>query len=94
MQDAGLTLHSKLYTLHSQLNSMEKEFIIKAYGKAELAQIYSPELSPDGAKKRLKRYITLTPGLLAALQSTGYSPTQQMLTPRQVEIIVNAIGEP
>ena len=73
---------------------MEKEFIIKAYGKAELAQIYSPELSPDGAKKRLKRYITLTPGLLAALQSTGYSPTQQMLTPRQVEIIVNAIGEP
>ena len=73
---------------------MEKEFIIKAYGKAELAMLYSPDISEDAAVKRLSRYIRNTPHLLEKLLSTGYSSKNHTFTPRQVEIIVNAIGEP
>lgn len=69
-------------------------FIIKQYGRIELAQLYSPDIAPLSAWKRLKQWIIIHPTLMQELTSSGYNPKQRMFTPLQVRMIVNAIGEP
>ena len=40
------------------------EFKIRAYGRMELAQLYSPELTDIAAYRKMKKWISLCPGLL------------------------------
>ncbi|MBQ4392979.1 MAG: DUF4248 domain-containing protein [Prevotella sp.] len=46
------------------------------------------------AWKRLRMWIEHFPGLTDQLRKAGYDGRQRSLTPQQVQLIVNAIGEP
>lgn len=68
-------------------------FIIRAYGLQELALLYFPRSTPKSASAQLKRWIC-HPSLLSKLTAAGYYNGQKILTPRQVEIVVEHVGEP
>lgn len=70
-----------------------RNFVIRAYGLQELAQHYFPGNTPASASAQLKKWIKIDK-LHAKLTDTGYHSGQKLLTPRQVEIIVNHLGEP
>ena len=69
-------------------------FQIREYGRAELAQAYSPNIAPMSAWKRLKTWIGRFPGLEERLRQVGYDGNQRNFTPQQVQAIVDALGEP
>lgn len=69
-------------------------FKVHAYGRTELAQLYCPTVAPETAWRKLRAMIRLTPGLYDRLSATGYTPHIRSFTPKQVSIIVDAIGEP
>ena len=73
---------------------MINEFKIREYGRTELAQLYSPDITPASAWKKLKIWIGLYPGLNQQLSLLGYHQRQRIFTPSQVRAIVDAIGEP
>ena len=70
------------------------EFKIRAYGRMELAQLYSPDLTGIAAYRKMKKWIALYPGLEQQLYNLGYQPTHRSFTPLEVRAIVDAIGEP
>ena len=67
---------------------------IVTMSKRELAQLYAPELTPHAAVNRLMNWIQHHPALTSALQQTGYRKTARIFSPRQVELIVEHLGEP
>ena len=67
---------------------------LRAYGKAELAHLYSPGASRASALRLLNKYIHTADGLLDALQRTGYTRGSRHFTRYQVRLIFEAIGEP
>ena len=67
----------------------EEKFVIKAYGKTELAMIYAPELTESGARARMRKWLAVNPRLRKLLKMKG-----RTYTPRQVQRIVNELGEP
>lgn len=69
-------------------------FTIRAYGRTELAQLYCPTVTAETAWRKLRHMIRLSPGLTDRLRSTGYTPRVRSFTPRQVSLIIEAIGEP
>ena len=70
-------------------------FVVRQYGRTELAQAYSPNITPESAWKKLKAWIENYPGLTGRLAAAGYNPCgQRIFTPAQVRMIVEAIGEP
>ena len=69
-------------------------FKIKQYGRTELAQLYCPEIAPESAWKKFRRWMELHPTLMTELGTMGYSHRQRTFTPLQVEGIVTALGEP
>ena len=69
-------------------------FIIRAYGRTELGQLYSPDVSADTAWRRLRQWIHRFPGLCEKLQMAGYTPRQRTFTPAQTMLIIEALGEP
>ncbi len=73
---------------------MEETFKIRAYGYSELAQLYFPNVTKKSASVQLRRWILQNKKLESELSETGFKPGQRLLTPRQVEIIVNTIGIP
>ncbi|MBR5351627.1 MAG: DUF4248 domain-containing protein [Prevotella sp.] len=70
------------------------EFVIRAYGRSELALLYSPDISAMAAYKRLCRWIAHYPGLQEQLERVGHSSHSRQYTPMQVKLIVEALGEP
>jgi len=71
-----------------------KEFHIRAYGRTELAQVYSPDLSSKGAYNRLMAWIHFNPELTARLKQLSNNPRSRIFTPAQVQAIVDILGEP
>lgn len=71
-----------------------KEFTIRTYGRTELAQLYSPELTVEAAYRKMKRWIVLNPGLLERLYELGYQQGRRSYTPLEVRVIIDALGEP
>lgn len=69
-------------------------FIIRTYGRTELAQIYCPNLCPEAAFRKLKHWIDLCPDLRDGLSALGGSSHSRSYTPAQVRLIVAALGEP
>ena len=61
---------------------------------SELAQAYGPELSESAARKRLHEWLHFSPELMGRLQAAGYRERQRVLTPKQVKIIMEHLGEP
>lgn len=62
--------------------------------KGELAQQYFPGRDPHGATNRLREWINRCHGLHESLTAAGYTDHQRMLTARQVQLIVEYLGEP
>lgn len=62
--------------------------------KSDLALQYNPALTPAYALVILNRWIAHYPGLLSRLEETGYTKKQKILTPSQVRLITDALGEP
>ncbi len=60
------------------------EFKIRAYGRMELAQLYSPELTDIAAYRKMKKWISLCPGLLQRLYDLGYESKRRSFTPLEV----------
>lgn len=69
-------------------------FRIKQYGRTELAQLYCPDIAPESAWKKFRRWMEHHPTLMSALEKTGYTRDQRTFTPLQVGEIVAALGEP
>ncbi len=68
----------------------DNNFVVRQYGKTELALLYFPHLAPQSAWRKLRRWIMLNPVLCDALG--GYQ--LRSLTPKQVALIVEQLGEP
>lgn len=62
--------------------------------KTELAWQYSPEASQTTALHRLSRWIKGDSELYGKLTKAGYRDNQRLLTPQQVTIIYEYLGEP
>ncbi|MDO4181778.1 MAG: DUF4248 domain-containing protein [Bacteroidales bacterium] len=71
-----------------------ENFVIRAYGKGELAQCYSPHVTPAAACRRMMAWIKMQPSLVEALHAAGYNEKSRNFTPAQVQLIVTALGEP
>jgi hypothetical protein len=69
-------------------------FPIRIYGWTELALLYNPELKPESAVKRLRRWVDKNHELRAGLKRTGWQKGSKLLTPLQVKTIVEYLGEP
>ena len=59
-----------------------------------LAMLYYPHLSYKRAVHLFRQELRLTRGLLDALKALGYTETQRLFTPRQVQVIAEYLGEP
>ncbi len=58
-----------------------------------LAMLYYPHLSYKRAVHLFRQEIRETRGLLDALKRVGYRENQRVLTPRQVQVIEDFLGE-
>lgn len=72
----------------------EPEFTFRAYTKAELAQLYSPDLSPELALQKLYRWMRKNTELTQALAEAGYDKYRHSFLKREVKLIVHYMGEP
>jgi hypothetical protein len=70
-------------------------FEIRTYGKSELAMLYFPNAeTKKGALNNLNFYINKKKGLRRKLLKLGSPPKAHSYLPIEVEIIINALGEP
>jgi len=68
---------------------MEQIFKIRAYGRTELAQLYSPDLNSQSAYRKFKKWLMINPQLNHLCEMH-----QRTFSPAQVADIVSIIGEP
>ena len=66
----------------------EKKFEIRAYYKSELAMIYFPHDNADNASRKMREWFRVNARLKHLIGQRG------PLTPKQVRIIVDEVGEP
>lgn len=59
-----------------------------------LAMQYYPGRGYKAAVRAFREELRLTLGLMDALSDTGYTSTQRLLSPRQIRIIEDFLGEP
>lgn len=72
-----------------------ENFEIRPYGRTELAIMYSPDITPEAAWRKLCGWIDHHPRLPLRLRQMGYDPRRQRIfTPAQVAAIAEEIGEP
>ena len=62
--------------------------------KKELALRYYPDDTPQRASDKLREQIATSPNLLDDLMKAGYRKEQKTLTPKQIRIIYDHLGEP
>jgi hypothetical protein len=67
----------------------DEKFVIRAYGKSELALLYAPHYSKKTALKRLNRWLEVNPRLRHLVKRSKH-----YYTPKQVRLIVGEVGEP
>ncbi len=67
----------------------EKEFIVRAYGKSELAMLYFPGDSKDNAMRKFRFWFRVNKRLRKFI-----TPKIKYYNPKQVRIIIDELGEP
>ena len=72
----------------------EATFVIRAYLKADLAQLYCPNLPATYAMRKLRCWIRKNKTLSEALYQGGESKKDHSYTKRQVRLIVQYLDEP
>jgi hypothetical protein len=73
---------------------MEENFKIRTYSFGELARLYFPHITCKSASKQLRIWININTRLSRRLLDCGYISKQRIITPAQVKIIVEELGEP
>lgn len=73
---------------------VEKVFVVRSYGKGELASMYIGGVQQQTAVKQFNEWIRTAPGLEQQLQETGMTPTARRYTPAQVRLIIRVLGTP
>ena len=96
---SSLALNGYLLYIYKKIKKMittteEPAFLIRSYGKGELAALYLPHLHPRSALASFNDWIGRFPGLGTALQQAGLAANARRYTPAQVKLIVGALGEP
>lgn len=77
------------------MDTMDKiDFKFRTYGWQELAILYAPELTSESAGKRLSKWVAYNPQLTEALQCAGWRKGKKILTPLQVKVLIQYLGEP
>ena len=72
----------------------EEKFKIRSYGWTELALCYNPNLHPNSASRLLHPTVVRNEKLVKTLKTAGFCERQRKLTPKQVGVIVDFLGEP
>ena len=67
---------------------------VRVYSKTELARLYFPGCSESAARMRLSRWMTACRELWNALERIGYNSKRHLLSPREVRLIFECLGEP
>jgi hypothetical protein len=67
---------------------------VRCYDKYRLAQMYFPELSPNAAVDKLRRWIRRCAPLMAELQRVAFYPKSKIFSAREVRLIFYYLGEP
>lgn len=73
---------------------MKDEFQQKTYRWQELAVLYAPDLTPHAASKRLTKWVLINKELYKCLIRSGWTKGSRILSPLQVGIMVDFLGEP
>ena len=73
---------------------MDGQFKIKSYGYGELAMLYFPNSNKRSASTQLGRWVSHNKSLKNQLRLAGFTRGQKILTPIQVGIIIQKLGEP
>lgn len=74
---------------------MESAFKYRTYPFVELAQLYFPNVTKKSASKQLKKWIEVNKKLSKELfANTEETVRLRILTPNQVKMIVEELGEP
>lgn len=71
-----------------------KEIKLREYGRTELALLYCPTMTPQGAWRKLKMWIEINCDLRRELERLGYRKGHRSFTPRMVSRIFYYLGEP
>ncbi len=75
------------------MNQEEKAFIIRAYDKAELAELYSPGRTAAAALQTLYRWMRRNMLLQEELNEAGYNKFRHSFLKHEVAIIVRHLWE-
>lgn len=73
---------------------MMNKFEIRGYTKKELALCYFPYSTPHTAVNHLVAWINRCTPLQEALRDQDYKKSAKWLSPREVRMIVEYLGEP
>ena len=73
---------------------MLERSLIKLLNKRRLALCYYPELKPKSAVEKLKSEVYGCPELVEELEKTNFIWKKWDLTPRQLTLILDYIGDP
>ncbi|MEG1564065.1 MAG: DUF4248 domain-containing protein [Bacteroides sp.] len=76
------------------METEERAFILKAYTKEELAELYYTGADSSGALQNLYRWIKHNTALLRELEAVGYNKHRHSFMKREVALIVKYLGEP
>ena len=75
-------------------NHDAREKFSKSWGVTEFALLYFPEASPKTAYKRTYSWIQASKELQRKLREAGWQPFQKTYTPKQVNCLIEHVGEP
>ena len=67
----------------------DEKFIIRAYGKSELAMLYFKNYTQESAMKRFREWLRVNPRLRHLIDRNRH-----FYTPKEVKMIVGEVGEP
>ena len=70
---------------------MSKEFIIRSYGKSQLARLYKPDVQPKSAWNKVREWMEINPRLKTILEKMDH---RRIFLPCEVEVIVRELGVP
>ena len=72
----------------------EEKWKNRSFGWLELGILYSPMITPAAASRRLKAWVLTNKILVTLLKAAGWNRKQRVMTPKQVECIVEILGRP
>lgn len=66
----------------------------RSWGVTEFALLYFPDATPRVAYRRMWNWIQESRGLRDKLLAAGWTPFRKLYTPRQVDCLLEHLGEP